>query len=239
MSITLNRTYEHILWVSVNFGKVQSLPDIASSIGRNDIVGHIGDNGAGKCTMIKSLNGIILPSTKRLNIRTQPIDWDNFSVRRAHQISFAADYQEKSVGEKQMLGHNFFGGRQTTIGIGLIKIRKQHRIGHEILQVTPTLTALSVRASRVTLIRECRGIDCGGRLGKSHDFVRDFSRPSLTQHGRLPEISFRSEDGLNVTKMGSSTRGMRGLFAMRSLRAGRARSPSIAANHVLDYLVKM
>lgn len=131
------RRYEHIVRaesLSVSFGKVRALADIDLAIGRNEIVGLIGDNGAGKSTLIKTLTGVIPPSAGRLFIRDQPVDWNSFSVRQAHDLRFETVYQEKSLGEKQPLWRNFFVGRQITNRFGFIKVREQRRIANEILQ---------------------------------------------------------------------------------------------------------
>ncbi|MHB1303537.1 MAG: ATP-binding cassette domain-containing protein [Acidiphilium sp.] len=132
-----DRSYEHIVRaenLSVSFGKVRALSDIDLAIGRNEIVGLIGDNGAGKSTLIKTLTGVIPPTAGRLFIRDQPIDWANWSVRRAHDLRFETVYQEKSLGEKQPLWRNFFVGRQITNRLGFIKVAEQRRIANEILQ---------------------------------------------------------------------------------------------------------
>ena len=118
----------------VSFGKVRALDDIDLAIGRNEIVGLIGDNGAGKSTLIKALTGVVPPSSGRLFIRDQPVDLNNYSVRRAQSLKFETVYQEKSLGEKQPLWRNFFVGRQIVNRFGFINVREERRIANEILQ---------------------------------------------------------------------------------------------------------
>ncbi|WP_299394166.1 ATP-binding cassette domain-containing protein [Pelagibius sp.] len=119
--------------VQMHYGNVQALSDIDFAVGRNEIVGLIGDNGAGKSTLIKIMTGVERPSAGNLYIRDQKVDWETYSVGRAHELRFETVYQEKSLGEKQPLWRNFFVGRQITNRLGFIKVKEQKRIANEVL----------------------------------------------------------------------------------------------------------
>jgi simple sugar transport system ATP-binding protein len=122
--------------ISVSFGNVHALRDINFNVGRNEIVGLIGDNGAGKSTLIKAMTGVLRPTSGTLYIRDEIVDWENFSVRRAHDLRFEMVYQEKSLGEQQPLWRNFFVGRQITNRLGFIKVKQQKQIANDILKKT-------------------------------------------------------------------------------------------------------
>ncbi|MBX6322063.1 MAG: sugar ABC transporter ATP-binding protein [Rhodospirillaceae bacterium] len=117
----------------MSFGNVVALRGVDFAVGRNEIVGLIGDNGAGKSTLIKILTGVLRPTSGRLYIRDQPVPWEDYSVRRAHELRIETVYQEKSLGEKQPLWRNFFAGRQITNRLGFIKVRQQRAIANRIL----------------------------------------------------------------------------------------------------------
>lgn len=122
--------------INVSFGNVHALRDINFHVGRNEIVGLIGDNGAGKSTLIKTMTGVLRPTSGSLYIRDELVDWETFSVRRAHDLRFEMVYQEKSLGEQQPLWRNFFVGRQITNRLGFIKVKKQKQIANDILKKT-------------------------------------------------------------------------------------------------------
>ncbi|MCG8508849.1 MAG: ATP-binding cassette domain-containing protein [Rhodospirillales bacterium] len=122
--------------INVSFGNVHALRDINFHVGRNEIVGLIGDNGAGKSTLIKTMTGVLRPTGGSLYIRDERVDWEKFSVRRAHDLRFEMVYQEKSLGEQQPLWRNFFVGRQITNRLGFIKVKEQKRIANDILKKT-------------------------------------------------------------------------------------------------------
>jgi simple sugar transport system ATP-binding protein len=115
------------------FGAVHALRDISLTIGRNEIVGLIGDNGAGKSTLIKTLTGVLKPTSGRIFIRDKEIDLASYSVGTAHDLAIETVYQDKSLGEKQPLWRNFFVGRQITNRFGFINVKREKEIAADIL----------------------------------------------------------------------------------------------------------
>jgi simple sugar transport system ATP-binding protein len=73
--------------IQKNFGLVSALKNINLDVGRNEIVGLIGDNGAGKSTMVKILTGVFLPSSGELHVAGQKVDLKSYNVKRAQGIS--------------------------------------------------------------------------------------------------------------------------------------------------------
>jgi simple sugar transport system ATP-binding protein len=116
------------------FGAVHALRNINLAIGKNEIVGLIGDNGAGKSTLIKTMTGVLKPTSGRIFVRDREIDLSDYSVSMAHDLSIETVYQDKSLGEKQPLWRNFFVGRQITNRFGFIDIKREKAIAAEILQ---------------------------------------------------------------------------------------------------------
>jgi simple sugar transport system ATP-binding protein len=115
------------------FGPVHALRNINLRIGPNEIVGLIGDNGAGKSTLIKTMTGVLKPTSGRLFVRDKELSLDDYSVAMAHDLSIETVYQDKSLGEKQPLWRNFFVGRQITNRFGFIDIKREKQIANQIL----------------------------------------------------------------------------------------------------------
>ena len=122
--------------VGKSYGPVVSLENISLDIGNNEIVGLIGDNGAGKSTLIKILTGVEAPTSGEVSIRGEPIDFTNYSVKRAHELRIETVYQSSSLGTKQPLWRNFFVGRPITNALGFINVREQKRLSEEIMRET-------------------------------------------------------------------------------------------------------
>ncbi len=77
------RTALRMVNIEKYFGPVRALKDINLQVGRNEIVGLIGDNGAGKSTMVKILTGVSPPNLGRA-VRRRPESgtWASTTSRR-------------------------------------------------------------------------------------------------------------------------------------------------------------
>jgi len=142
------------------FGAVHALKNVDLAIGRNEIVGLIGDNGAGKSTLIKTMTGVLKPTSGRIFVRDQEIDLADYSVRMAHELSIETVYQDKSLGEKQPLWRNFFVGRQITDRFGFIDVKKQKAIAESILRTT-----IGFRGEGISVDSDVRQLSGGERQG--------------------------------------------------------------------------
>ncbi|MGD1016493.1 MAG: ATP-binding cassette domain-containing protein [Roseiarcus sp.] len=142
------------------FGAVQALRDINLEIGVNEIVGLIGDNGAGKSTIIKVMTGVIAPSAGRIFVREQPVDLSDYSVRKAHNLSIETVYQDKSVAEKQALWRNFFVGRQIANRFGFIDIKREKELANQIL-----IDVIGFRGVGITVDSTIGNLSGGERQG--------------------------------------------------------------------------
>jgi simple sugar transport system ATP-binding protein len=84
------------------FGAIQGLRDIDLKIGRNEIVGLIGDNGAGRSTVIKNMTGGLRATSGPIFVRDPEIDGAPIPCARP-MTSIETVYQDKSLAEKQPL----------------------------------------------------------------------------------------------------------------------------------------
>jgi simple sugar transport system ATP-binding protein len=142
------------------FGAIQALKNINLAIGRNEIVGLIGDNGAGKSTLIKTLTGVLKPTSGRIFIRDREIDLAHYSVGMAHDLAIQTVYQDKSLGEKQPLWRNFFVGRQITNRWGFIDIKAEKQVAEQILK-----KAIGFRGKGITVDSTVKQLSGGERQG--------------------------------------------------------------------------
>ena len=142
------------------FGLVCALKNINIEVGRNEIVGLIGDNGAGKSTLVKILSGVFPPTSGELYVAGRKVNFKNYSVKKAHAYGIETVYQDKSLGEKQVLWRNFFIGRQITNRFGFIDVKRQKEIANEVM-----LNTIGFRGKGITVDSTVSQLSGGERQG--------------------------------------------------------------------------
>ncbi|PWK13812.1 ABC transporter ATP-binding protein [Tumebacillus permanentifrigoris] len=82
----MNQPYIQVEHVSKRFGAQQVLDDMNFTVRRGEIVGLLGPNGSGKTTMIRLLNGVILPDRGTIRVGTHNPALDGDPIRRQSGI---------------------------------------------------------------------------------------------------------------------------------------------------------
>jgi simple sugar transport system ATP-binding protein len=142
------------------FGLVCALKKINLDVGANEIVGLIGDNGAGKSTMVKILTGVFPPTSGEIYIAGNKVNLHNYNVKRAHAHGVETVYQDKSLGEKQVLWRNFFIGREITLPFGFLNVKKEKEIANEIM-----VNTIGFRGKGITVDSNVSMLSGGERQG--------------------------------------------------------------------------
>lgn len=124
--------------VSKYFGEVQALHGINFQLENNEVVGLLGDNGAGKSTMIKILTGYYQPTEGEIYFNGNLIN--NLTVPKARKMGVETVYQERALAELQTLWRNIFLGRELTNSFGFLDIKRMkvetHRLMTEFMGFT-------------------------------------------------------------------------------------------------------
>ena len=142
------------------FGLMCALKNINLEVGSNEIIGLIGDNGAGKSTLVKILTGVFPPTRGEFYIAGHKINQRTYNVKRAHAYGIETVYQDKSLGEKQVLWRNFFIGREITLPFGFINVRKEKEIANEIM-----VNTIGFRGRGITVDSKVSKLSGGERQG--------------------------------------------------------------------------
>jgi simple sugar transport system ATP-binding protein len=142
------------------FGLMCALKNIDLEVGSNEIIGLIGDNGAGKSTLVKILTGVFPPTRGEFYIAGYKINQRTYNVKRAHAYGIETVYQDKSLGEKQVLWRNFFIGREITLPFGFINVRKEKEIANEIM-----VNTIGFRGRGITVDSKVSKLSGGERQG--------------------------------------------------------------------------
>jgi ribose transport system ATP-binding protein len=96
--------------VSVSFPGVKALAEVSFSVGKGEVVGLIGENGAGKSTVLKVLNGIYQPDAGDVFIDGARVRIA--SPRDAFDKGIAMVFQEQLILPSLTVAENIFLGRE-------------------------------------------------------------------------------------------------------------------------------
>jgi ABC-type sugar transport system ATPase subunit len=96
--------------ISKHYGNVTALDSVGFTLGEGEIVALVGDNGAGKSTMINLLNGIIQPDAGTLRLDGDEILIE--SPRHAQELGIATVFQDLALVNQRDVAANLFLGRE-------------------------------------------------------------------------------------------------------------------------------
>ena len=127
--------------VSKYFGNVVALKDVSAFVNAGEVTCILGDNGAGKSSLIKILSGVHRQDEGRVLVEGEEVLFD--SPRDARANGIATVYQDLAMVPLMSIWRNFFLGAEPTDGVGPLRrfdiafakrtVREQlHEMGIEI-----------------------------------------------------------------------------------------------------------
>ena len=99
--------------ISKRFGRITALQDVDLEVGHGEIVGLLGDKGAGKSTLVKVLSGVYPPDEGQLVWDGQPIRLS--SPRDAMELGISTVYQDLAIVDTMSIFRNVFLGREEEV----------------------------------------------------------------------------------------------------------------------------
>ena len=97
-----------------HYGGVQALRGVTLHVNAGEVLGLVGDNGAGKSTVAKILSGATFPSSGQILLDGQPVTFA--SPAAARDAGVAAVYQDLALAGQRDVVANFFLGRERLSG---------------------------------------------------------------------------------------------------------------------------
>jgi signal transduction histidine kinase len=111
--------------LSRHFGTVPALVDITFSIAPGDVLGIVGQRGAGKSTLFKLLSGAYPPSDGKITFDGKPVTLE--TVSRAQDLGIVAVHQLPQLFHHMNVMHNVFMGREIH-GHGLLRFNREGKM---------------------------------------------------------------------------------------------------------------
>ncbi len=133
--------------VSKSFGEVRSLRNIDFKLHRQEVVGLLGDNGAGKSTMIKIITGYHQPDEGEIFFDGQKVE--NLTVPMARKLGVETVYQERALADLQSLWRNIFIGREISNRFGFLDVKKMRHETNRLMVESMGFTSSAVSPESV------------------------------------------------------------------------------------------
>jgi simple sugar transport system ATP-binding protein len=111
--------------ISKNFGAVVALRRVDLHVERGEALGLVGDNAAGKSTLMKILSGAYRPDTGEILLEGRPVQFDGPIAARAAGVEMI--YQDFALVPQLTVTQNIFLGRerlQRHLGIATLDRRR-------------------------------------------------------------------------------------------------------------------
>ncbi len=106
--------------VSKNFGAIRALHDVSFSVAPGEVVGLMGDNGAGKSTMVKLIAGNFPPSEGEVRVEGNVCHFYKPVEARGKGIEVV--YQDLALADNLTAAQNVFLGREIKKGVWPFRI---------------------------------------------------------------------------------------------------------------------
>ena len=100
--------------VSKSFGAIRALSDVSFAVEPGEVVGLMGDNGAGKSTMVKLIAGNFPPSEGEVSVNGEVCHFHKPIEARAKGIEVV--YQDLAIADNLTAAQNVFLGREISKG---------------------------------------------------------------------------------------------------------------------------
>lgn len=107
-----NNNIVEMIGISKRFGAVQALRNVDLELRRGEILGLVGDNAAGKSTLMKVLAGAYMPDAGEIRIEGEKVQIQG--PRHAHELGISMVYQDLALFNSLDVASNIFPAREPT-----------------------------------------------------------------------------------------------------------------------------
>ena len=113
--------------VSKFYPGVTALNDVSFTLKKGEVRALVGENGAGKSTMIKCIMGVEKPDKGKITMNYNGEWIVNNSAVEAQSHGVFANYQHVNIAPDLSIAENYYLGRQPTTKMGIVDWNKMYR----------------------------------------------------------------------------------------------------------------
>ncbi len=155
--------------ISKFFGAIRALHEVDFRVNKGEVIGLVGDNAAGKSTLMKIISGAYQPDKGEIIVNGEKVSWK--SPKHAHNHGISMVYQDFSLIPDLDVATNIFLGREILIkilGMKFLNRKKMQKKALEILQKlglrvpppTSPVEELSGGQQQAVAIARATGFNC-------------------------------------------------------------------------------
>ena len=105
--------------ITKKFAGVTALNDVSLSVEKGEVVGLIGDNGAGQSTLIKTLVGVHSRDKDSIDIQGKLVE--KWNALKAREAGIETVFQDRALCPQQSIVWNIFMGKELTYPFGFLR----------------------------------------------------------------------------------------------------------------------
>ena len=180
--------------VSRSFGPVEVLHGVEIALRAGEVHALIGENGAGKSTVMKILSGYLEPTTGELLLDGKPVRFS--SSEEAEDKGVILIHQEFNLAEQLTVEENIFLGRELKRGIFLDKKRMQTEASR-LLSALETRVSPNARVSDIS-VSDKQMVEIAKALSRNAR-VLIMDEPTAVLTNREAEVLFRQIERLKAS----------------------------------------
>lgn len=176
--------------ISKHFSGVKALDKIQFNLKKGEIHSLLGENGAGKSTMIKILAGIYSPTEGQIFINGKEVKIEK--VSDAKNLGISVIHQELSLVPYMTVAENIYLGRMPSKKNGFVDDKKLEEDAYKILERLGVQDVISVRAYPVNLtVAQQQMVEIARALSvDSKILIMDEPTASLTERETVQLLEF-------------------------------------------------
>lgn len=153
--------------VTKTFPGVKALDAVQLDLFAGEVTSLIGENGAGKSTVVKILTGIYQPDGGRILLDGQPVTFA--TAQAASAAGVTAIHQETILFEELTVAENIFVGHAPRTRFGLIDVKAQVALSRDILEsigasISPTVKLKDLSIASRHLVAIARALSVEARV---------------------------------------------------------------------------
>jgi simple sugar transport system ATP-binding protein len=138
--------------VSLSFGSVRALQEVNLRLMPGEVTAIVGDNGAGKSTVVRCISGIHKQDAGRILFEGEPVSFRN--PEDAREAGIETVHQNLALVEDLTVWQNLFLNREMVRGVGPVSILNRRAMRQQAQEMVSTLAvnvpAVSSRVRRLS-----------------------------------------------------------------------------------------